>query len=373
MDIVLIGRGSGDSAKTLIDSQYMEIYPYFKNHDVSVNYIIPHTINNINPSSLEEMFFSIEAVSQINRLQKLKNVDIMHFHSTEALLTSQINRKLSNKPRIIEIGTPVFAFNKFNKINISKTIISNISEMLTMGACRCSDLIIATSEVVKKDLLQHMDICEEKIHIVTIGVNIDIFKPTTNKIDIALQDKQEIIIINIGSVSKSKNQSMLVDAGLILIKKYKSIKFLFIGPILDLVEYRKIENKIAKNNASSHFSFVGKVNHYDLPKWINIADIAVFPSLIEGGPSRSLLEAMSSGCPCISHTMDFNKEVLHNRNEFQIYDYNDVKSLVNSIEKLLLDDTLRNKFAINGRKTIVEHFSPNVVVDNLLKIYNGLI
>jgi glycosyltransferase involved in cell wall biosynthesis len=76
---------------------------------------------------------------------------------------------------------------------------------------------------------------------------------------------------------------------------------------------RAIETLVAKLGLTGSVAFDGFVE--DMPGWYESIDVFISNSYWEGQP-LSLLEAMASGCYCLSHCWDGAEEVLPDENIF---------------------------------------------------------
>ena len=86
--------------------------------------------------------------------------------------------------------------------------------------------------------------------------------------------------------------------------------------------------------------------------------------------SKSVLEAASIGMPIVSSDIDASKDlVIENENGFLVPVKN-AFDLANAIEKLVLDEDLRNIFGQRSRNIVLKQFSEEVVCKKTLEFYN---
>lgn len=100
------------------------------------------------------------------------------------------------------------------------------------------------------------------------------------------------VLINVGSISKTKNQIFLLK----LMRECISDNKLFLILIGDGPELDRLIDFAKKNNINKKVIFFGKSN--EVYKLLNTADIFVLPSLNEGLPVV-LIEAQSNGLPLL--------------------------------------------------------------------------
>ena len=151
-------------------------------------------------------------------------------------------------------------------------------------------------------------------------------------------------ILYVGTVSKSKNIKILVDA-LKLINKRKIIINLKIvgGANSQVFENEKIDN-------FEWIEFIGHINDTsELASLYSNAKLFVFPSLYEsfGIPP---VEAQSFGCPVLSSNTTSLPEICGDGAiYFNPYDINDLKE---KIELVLNDENLKNELKTKGFENI---------------------
>jgi len=108
----------------------------------------------------------------------------------------------------------------------------------------------------------------------------------------------------------------------------------------------------------------------DIPDILSRSHIAVLPSYREGLP-KVLLEAAASGRPIVATDVPGCREICrHNENGYlvQVRDPSDLKR---AIQRLVEDKEMRKRFGRKGRELVLQEFSDDIVVDNMLKIFEA--
>ena len=162
------------------------------------------------------------------------------------------------------------------------------------------DKIFSPSEEHKKKIVELFGVDENKIEVIGIGYNSDIFYKDDNVIK---DDTKETKLLYVGKVAKKKGVMSLVKA----FKKIdeENISLDIIGGAGDKNEY----DEILKESATSHnkINFLPPMKQTELVKEYNSHDIFILPSFSEGVPMVPI-EALACGCKVIISDLPGVKE-----------------------------------------------------------------
>lgn len=89
--------------------------------------------------------------------------------------------------------------------------------------------------------------------------------------------------------------------------------------------------------------YKAKVNHDDLPAFLNAADVFVLPTLQEGC-CNAIVEALACGLPVISSNLPFNWDVLNDKNSIMV-NPEDIDAISNAILTLKDNEDLRKSMS----------------------------
>lgn len=137
---------------------------------------------------------------------------------------------------------------------------------------------------------------------------------------------------------------------------YSSNKKLLHGLKSEICFYRDIVKKSNIKNISDFVHFTGPVSHNEALRALRTTDIFVLPSFAEGIP-MVLMEAMSMSIPCISTRIAGIAELIEHEKNGLLCHAGDAKSLIECMNRLVTDDTLRNKLGNAGQKTIFSNYN----------------
>lgn len=232
--------------------------------------------------------------------------------------------------------------------------------------------IIAVSEYTKKDLIDILNIPEEKIEVVLNGVDkkVDINKKDPkdkDKIKEKFDIKQNFILF-IGTLQPRKNIEGLITA-------FNKLRGNKIFEDYQLViagkkgwNYKNIFEKVRLKALTKKVIFTNYISKEDKTKLLNAASVFCFPSFYEGF-GLSILEAMQQGTPVITSNITSTKEI---GGEAAIFiDPYKSSSIAQAIKKVLDDENLRRSLIQKGYSH-VEKFSWKKCARETLNVYNKI-
>jgi len=143
-----------------------------------------------------------------------------------------------------------------------------------------------------------------KVQTVYNGINLELFTKgkSTHICRSQLGIKEDdFVIIYSGRINSDKGISELIDA-LILLKEKSQIKLLVVGsPFFDGASDDDFTTNL-KTKASiikEHIVFTGFIPYYEMPSYLDLADIAVIPSIWDDPFPTTVLEAQAMALPLI--------------------------------------------------------------------------
>lgn len=174
--------------------------------------------------------------------------------------------------------------------------------------------------------------------------------------------KEDIVLVSAGELNINKNNRVIIEA----LAKIKNDKVHYF--ICGQGELEKELRTLAENKGiKKQVHFLGY--RTDMKEILLAADVFVMPSIREG-LSRSIMEAMASGLPCLVSRIRGNCDLIIDNEGGYLCNPYSVDEFSDGINKLLLLET-RCRFGIFN-KTRVKKFSIDVVQDSLIKCYKNI-
>ena len=214
------------------------------------------------------------------------------------------------------------------------------------------DSVIAISEDARKNIIAYFKMRPLQVSVI-YGAASDIFRPFSN------EEKQETkkvlenqygiytpFILDVSRLDPHKNLETLIDAFAILKnQEWLPHKLVIVGG-RHLPEYtRMIEGKIENLSLVKDVIIAPYIQDKDLPAVYNLADLLVYPSLLEGF-GLPVVEAMQCGIPVITSDISALAEVAGGA--AILVDPRDTKQLSSKIFEVLNNSSLRRELVKKG-------------------------
>ena len=175
--------------------------------------------------------------------------------------------------------------------------------------------------------------------------------------------EDDFILFYAAELNSNKHQDLLINVVKILKDKIPNIKLLLAGNGVLLNHYIELSEKL---DVDLNIEFLGYRS--DVKKLLMLSDIAVASSRREGLPVN-VMEAMATGLPLVVTNVRGHKDLVIDGENGYVNEVNDIEGFAKSVEKLYLNEKLRNDF---GKKSIesVKKYSLENVLEEMKKIYS---
>ena len=298
-------------------------------------------INDFKPTIVHSVLFK---ANLLVRSIRILNSSFVHIESL-------VNHTYS-KNRLNEAGVTMFKLAFYRWLDL-------ITALLGTNHFHANGVSVA------KHYMEKLFISEKKMTVVHRGRNSQDYNVTTmSKIDLGI-DEKKIVLINVGRQEFQKGQDVLIESISLLSTELKNkITLLIVGregkvsPVLNKMIKDKDLDKIVL--------FLGHRN--DIPHLLNMSDIFVFPSRFEGLPGV-LIEAEASGLPIICTHLSMMLEVVSVNNNAITFELDNPQDLSNAIEKMVLNESMRNEFSKSSLQLFKNNFQIETVHQKMLEMY----
>jgi len=219
---------------------------------------------------------------------------------------------------------------------------------------RIADRVIAVSNYTKNQTVKYFRVSPQKIEVIHNGIDIEKFKPVSNKI----KNTNEIRLLFVGNLIKRKGVDLLPK----IMNKLEDEYVLY------------YTSGLRTRNIFQHkrmFS-LRKLTQEELIKEYNKCDILLLPTRLEGF-GYAVAEAMACGKPVVTTNCSSLPEIVKNGENGFLCEMNNVDDFVEKIKILEGNKKLREKIGKVNRRKIVQNFSLEKMVKRYTKLYKTLI
>lgn len=300
----------------------------------------------------------LKAFSEIYKILKKINPDIIHFVTIKPVLYGGIaSRFLNIYKKIFSISGLGFIFIKQGfKASIVKIIIKTMYRFALSG--KNSHVIVQNPD----DKVEINSIVEVSTTLIR-GSGVDLIQYKYIK-----ENNENIKVSMACRLLKDKGVFEYVEAAKILKQKLLNVEFELYGDI-DIHNPASLTKddieKIKKDGFVKVYGFSS-----DIAKVFRDSNIVVLPSYREGLP-KVLIEAAACGRAVVTTDVPGCRNAIEPSITGLLCKVKDSRSLASMIEKLILDNDLRNSMGKAGRKLAEKEFDIQKVVEKHFEIYEG--
>lgn len=159
------------------------------------------------------------------------------------------------------------------------------------------------------------------------------------------------VYLNVGRLDPQKNQRLVLNAFAKTSAEVAEAFLLIAGEGSLEAELRRLARDLAIDD---RVLFLGRRN--DIGSLLELADVFVFPSLLEGLPV-ALAEAMYKSLPCIASRIEVFDEVIEDRQTGLLVNPSSADELKDAMIKLYRDPSLRKRLGENAYSTASSKFN----------------
>ena len=291
-------------------------------------------IDSKNPVTVLKLLYSIRQIIKNNE------ITIVHTHHRMAAFYIRLLKLVH--PKLIHVYT---AHNVFkDKLPLYRFALKNAKS-------------VAVGEAVNKNLKEDVVITDSRV--IYNGV---VLKETDDQVD-EIISYGGIKLGCIARLSEQKGLTYLLDAMSLL--TVKDIRLFIVG---DGELRNELENKVKELDLQDSVTFLGY--RKDIVECINSFDFCVLPSVFEGF-GLVAIEAFMNSKTLVATDIPGLNEVVTNKNGILV-PAKDPAALASAIDKLAMDETLRQELASQAKKDYENKFSYPLFLENYRELYREL-
>lgn len=305
---------------------------------------------------------NIKSFKELLKYMKENQFQLVHTHTPVASVLCRVCAKLTKTTPVIYTA---HGFHFYKGAPIKNWILYYTIEKIMS---RFTDLIITMNEEDYKVATSKF----KNTKVVNVkGVGLDIDKyciGDTKNIELKKSfgfKEDDFIISYVAILREGKNHKQILEAMILLVKKYPNIKLLIVGNG-NLEEWMR--KYISDHNLDNNVIMAGLRD--DIAEILNITDLYVSTSYREGLP-RNIMEAMAAKLAVVTTDIRGSSDLVKDGVNGLTVKIDDVRETAKAIEKLYLDENLRKIMGENGRILIQEYDIKKVLTD-MINIYEDV-
>ncbi|MCC2646172.1 MAG: hypothetical protein K0R02_237 [Rickettsiaceae bacterium] len=359
-----VERGTVDISKALVDNNYNSIVA--SNGGVLSKLITEHGAKHIEmPVDSKNPFQIYRNICRLVEIIKENKVDIIHARSRAPAWSCYFAAKKTGIKFITTFhGT----------YNFSNGIKKFYNSIMTKG-----ERVIAVSDFIRKHIIDNYKINEDKIRLIHRGVDTASFDPAKIEVEkiVSLRAKYNIpegvpVILLPGRFSQWKGQMFLLEA----LSRLKDKQFfcLIIGDQSRHPDFvNKLETKIATEGLKGKVLLAGA--EYDMKSLYAMSDIIISASIEPEAFGRIAIEAQAMEKLIIATKCGGSCETVINKQTGLHVEPNDIFDFAEKISYALsiLGSEIHKNITKAARKSVIEHFSLEVMKNKTLAVYKELL
>ena len=337
------GRGTGRYATELI-----KLLPGLAEEEGGVR-VAPLSLDVLRGSPLERRFISalpagretVESQFRLPRRLRASKVDLVHFFAHGDAPA------WGGFPTIVTVLDLIPL--KFRELyrGTNENWRYHLARYLELGAIQRARGIVAISEATKRDLIEILQIPENKILVTPLAVE-ERFLPTADKTSVRSElglptDKQ--LLLYVGGIDPRKNVRFLLEVFKEVTTKLPETRLILSGKHETDKFFPELQAKISELQLEPYLIRTGFFPDEKLPLLYQAADLFMFPSLYEGF-GLPVLEAARSGVPVVAGRNSSIPELLGE--SYPLLEDNALAEWVEFVINLLADEAKRVELIQTG-------------------------
>jgi glycogen(starch) synthase len=216
-----------------------------------------------------------------------------------------------------------------------------------------------------RDILIKDGIPVSNARIIHTGLNVDQYLKQ-DSLDHSRSNHRHLELLYAGRLSVEKGVDTIIKAMEILVhdRGFKNVRLSIAGAGSVSFEYY-LHKLVKEASLQNYVSFLGRQPFEAMPHLYPQFDALLVPSIWPEPFARIVLEGMISGLVIIATPTGGTTEIVENGKNGLLFNPGDAEALSRKIIDLGADPELRQRLAGAGRKTVIENFNIDRMVDEI--------
>lgn len=249
---------------------------------------------------------------------------------------------------------------------------SQVRNLLIQQAAEI-DGFIATSHYYADFMARYLQVDEQKIDVVYLGINLDGYSDLESSDDEAHAAGGKAKIGYMARVCPEKGLHLLAEAFIQLTERWPAsdLQLAAAGYLAktDQEYLRKIEKRLVTAGLGEKFKYEGELERDEKIAFLKSLDILSVPTTYVEPKGLFVLEALAAGVSVVQPEHGSFPELLEKTGGGLLVEPGSPEALSSGLEKLLNNPEQRKKMARNGKAVVFSDFSDRVMATATLRVY----
>jgi|SRR3989339_233194 len=338
---------------------------------------VAEEVHNLSIKRIKPLFKYGNAACLPKIVKLLKGYDIIHLHYpffgvAEILWLRSRKLKINHSKLIIHYHMDVVGS------GFLKKIFSFHTKFILPKIINVADRVVVTSDdYAKYSNLEYL-ISKNPAKFVSVpnGVDINFFKPETKDQEllkqngIAIEDKVVVFVGGLDSAHYFKGIEYLIEAMSFLRQAAYRWKLVIVGAGDLQKNYQDLAGQL---HVDDKIKFTGYVPNHQLPKYYNLADVVVLPSVDQSEAfGLALVEGMACAKATVASNLPGVRSVVEDKKSGLLTEPKNSKDLAAKINYLLSDQLTAQQFGQVGRQLAEQKYSWQIIGLELDELYKNI-
>lgn len=251
----------------------------------------------------------------------------------------------------------------FSTFWIEETLLNKLKYWLAAWVCKRSDGIRVVSKGLARNVVSHLRVPPDRVHVVPVGVSFKPVDPNVSKDYYKRKIAEELagrpVVLYVGRFYEPKNLVEWIDVAERVSSVVPDARFVMVG---DGPLYARISSIVASRQLNSRVYLLGAVAYEQLRDIYAAADVFLLTSKYESY-GRVIVEALLSGVPVVSTRCVGPEDLIDDGLNGFLVDTGDIDGLASAVTAIILDDRKRNSM----RKNILQGVTFDYDLETLSK------
>ena len=310
---------------------------------------------------LAELSYSLYAYYKLSNAIRRYRPDVIYERYNLYLPAGIWAKEKYKLPLLLEVNAPLFdERSKYDGIAIPW-----LARWSEQYCWKNADHVLPVTHVLARRVFEEK-VPKNKVTVIPNGINVNAFSHSisSNEAKIKLGLSGKVVLGFTGFVREWHGLERVLD----LLVGNKNIFLLMVG---DGPAVKGIRDKAKYLDVFDQIKVTGVIERNDIVNYVSAFDIALQPDVVDYASPLKMFEYMFLGKAIVAPDKDNIREILENNNNAILFAEGD---FVDSIKRLLADESMRKNIGENARKTI---FTKNLTWENnantVVSVFNNLL